>query len=87
MGSKLQRPISDRPAMPKKVWYTSAMSSGRSEIPPPCSSCRPTYSKVMLWSLWAQAPCLHMALHSNARTYRYILLFSFSSHRTLTFTN
>ena len=31
-------PISDRPAMPKKVWYTSAMSSGRSEMPPSSSS-------------------------------------------------
>ena len=56
IGSKWQRPMSDRPAMPKKVWYTSAMSSGRSEMPPACSSCTPTYFEEMPWSLQAQAP-------------------------------
>jgi hypothetical protein len=39
MAARPSYPISDRPAMPKKVWYTSAMSSGRSLMPPSSSSC------------------------------------------------
>ncbi len=39
MGSRLQSPMRDRPAMPKKVWNTSTMSCGRSEMPPLSSSC------------------------------------------------
>jgi hypothetical protein len=40
MLSRSACPNSDSPAMPKKVWKTSTMSSGRSEMPPLSSSCQ-----------------------------------------------
>lgn len=62
IGCSPSRPMRASAAMPKNVWKTSTMSSGLSDMPPPCSSCAFNMNRASAsWSIQCALPMIDRA--------------------------